>query len=171
VSYFSQSKGGRDKKSSNVPVAIVKPSEAPAAPEKSTPEVVSVLGPAMLITGNLVCTGSVQIHGQFIGDIHAERLLICQGSQVEGNVTAQETVIDGGFKGTIHSYSVKLQRTAVVNGEIYNKSLTIEEDVQFEGASRRLEKPVDAPSTVRAKANKPAQTATAPAVPVASPAT
>ena len=156
MGYFSQSKGERDKKSSNVPVAEVKPSETPAAPGKSTPEVVSVLGPAMLITGNLDCTGSVEIHGQLIGEIHAERLLICEGSRVEGNVTAQETVIDGSFKGTIHSTSVKLRRSAVVNGEIYNKSLTIEEDVQFEGASRRLEKPVDAPSTVRGKANKPA---------------
>ena len=153
MSYFSPSKGERDKKSSNVPVAKVKPSEEPAAPGKSTPEVVSVLGPAMRITGNLDCSGSVEIHGQLIGDIRAERLVIREGSQVEGNVSAQETVIDGGFKGTIHSTSVKLQRTAVVNGEIYNKSLTIEGDAQFEGASRRLEKPVDAPSTVRAKAD------------------
>ena len=80
-------------------------------------------------------------------------MLIREGSRVEGNVAAQETIIDGGFKGTIQSASVKLRRSAVVNGEIYSKSLTIEEDVQFEGASRRLEKPVDAPSTVRAKAN------------------
>ena len=156
MSYFSSSKGERDKKSSNVPVAKVKPSETAAAPGKSTPEVVSVLGPAMLITGNLDCTGSVEIHGQLVGDIHAERLLISEGSQVEGTVTAQETVVDGGFKGTIHSTSVKLRHAAVVDGEIYNKSLTIEEGVQFEGASRRLEKPVDAPSTVRAKTNKPA---------------
>jgi cytoskeletal protein CcmA (bactofilin family) len=157
MSYFSQAKGEPNKKGApmSAPEVQAKPSEAPA-PAKSNPDVVSVLGPAMLITGNLVCTGTVQIHGQLAGDIHAARLIIGQGAEVEGNVTAQETVIDGVFKGTIHSNSVKLQRTAVVDGEIFNKSLTIEQDAQFEGVARRLDKPVEPPSTVRAKASKPA---------------
>jgi cytoskeletal protein CcmA (bactofilin family) len=54
------------------------------------------------------------------------------------------------FKGVIHSNSVKLQGTAVVEGEIYSKSLTIEHQAQFEGVSRRLDKPVDAPSSAQA---------------------
>lgn len=169
LSYFSQSKGERDKKSSNGTAPEIRLSEA-SAPAKSAPEIVSIVGPAMLITGNVVCTGSVQVHGQLVGDIHAARVVICEGAEVEGNVLAQETVIDGVFKGTIHCNSVKLQRTAVVDGEIYNKTLTIEQDAQFEGVARRLEKPVDAPSSVRTKASKPVKASTVEAIPTPGPA-
>jgi cytoskeletal protein CcmA (bactofilin family) len=54
-------------------------------------------------------------------------------------------VIEGSFNGTIHGNSVKLQKTAVVEGEIYNKSLAIEEAARFEGVSRRLERAVEGP--------------------------
>ena len=112
----------------------------------------------------------MQIHGKIVGDVHAAHLLIRAGAEVQGKIMALETVIDGVFKGTIHSNSVKLERTAVVDGEIFNKSLAIEQGAQFEGASRRLEKPIDAPSTVRAKANKPTPAPTAEAAPVTGPA-
>ena len=156
MGYFSQSKD--DNKDAVVTAAEVKPksSEAPV-PAKWSRRLFQYSTPAMLITGNLVCAGSVQIHGKIVGDIHAAHLLICDGAEVHGKIMALETVIDGVFKGTIHSNSVKLERTAVVDGEIFNKSLTIEQGAQFEGASRRLEKPIDAPSTVRVKANKTAR--------------
>jgi hypothetical protein len=38
----------------------------------------------------------------------------------------------------------------VVDSEIYNNSLTVEQDVQFNGVSRRLEKPIDSPSSTDA---------------------
>lgn len=120
-----------------------KPETAPGKPN----EMVSTLGHGMLITGNIVCEGSVQIFGRVVGDIHASQLVICQGARVEGKVIAPETVIQGTFNGTIHGNSVKLQSTASVEGEIFNKSLTIEENAQFEGVARRLDKAVAAPST------------------------
>jgi cytoskeletal protein CcmA (bactofilin family) len=54
--------------------------------------------------------------------------------------------VQGEFKGTINGNNVKLQGTAVVDGEIFNKSLTIEQNARFEGVARRLDKPVAAPS-------------------------
>ncbi len=44
---------------------------------------------------------------------------------------------------------------ASVEGEIFNKSLTIEQNVLFEGMARRLDVPVDPPSDVRAKGKTP----------------
>lgn len=108
-------------------------------------EAVSKLGAGMVITGNIMCDGALQIFGHVLGDIHATQLVIGEGSHVEGNVVAQETLIDGFFKGTIHSNMVKLHGNAVVEGEIYNKSLNIEDNAQFEGVSRRLDKPVEPP--------------------------
>lgn len=114
-------------------------------------DMVSTIGSGMLITGNIVSTGAVQIFGRVTGDIHAARLIVCEGAHVEGKVMAQEAVIDGVFKGTIHANSVKLQATAKVDGEVYNKSLTIEQDAQFEGVARRLDRAIDAPSAAQTK--------------------
>jgi cytoskeletal protein CcmA (bactofilin family) len=150
LSYFSQSKGGdtkSDTKSLNVGTAEPKLDvAAPARKADPAQEIVSTLGPGLLITGNVVSTGTVQIHGRVIGDIHAARLLISKGAMVEGKITAQEAVIDGNFKGTIHGNNVKLQATAIVDGEIFKQSLVIEQNAQFEGVSRRLETPVEAPT-------------------------
>jgi len=122
------------------------PGSGPAAPEK-----VSTIGQGMLITGNVVCEGAVQIFGRVVGDIHTAHLVVCEGAEVEGNIIAQNTIIQGTFKGTLHSNVVRLRNMAVVEGEIYNKSLSIEENAQFEGVSRRLERSIDSPSNAQAK--------------------
>src|SRR5262245_50565502 len=93
----------------------------PAA--RMSTEAVSKLGAGMVITGNIMCDGALHIFGHVLGDIHATQLAIGEGAHVEGNVVAQETMIDGFFKGTIHSNMVKLHGNAVVEGEIFNKSL------------------------------------------------
>ncbi|MDI1345279.1 MAG: polymer-forming cytoskeletal protein [Pseudolabrys sp.] len=148
MSYFSQSKSGDSRgatKSADIGAAGPR-LDAPAHKTSPSQEIVSTLGPGLLITGNVTSTGAVQVFGRIIGDIHAARLLICKGAVVEGKVVAQEAVIEGHFKGTIHGNNVKLQATAVVDGEIFKQSLVIEQNAQFEGVSRRLEKAVEAPT-------------------------
>jgi cytoskeletal protein CcmA (bactofilin family) len=112
------------------------------------PDIVSTLGRGMLVTGNIVCTGALHIFGRVIGDIHASQLVICEGAKVEGKIVAPELVVQGEFKGTINGNNVKLQSTAVVDGEIFNKSLTIEQSALFEGVARRIDKPVAAPTSI-----------------------
>ena len=163
MSVFSKSKSERDNKSLNGTGGEVRLDEG-AASGKSSPEMVSTLGHGMLVTGNIVCAGSIQIFGHVMGDIHVSHLLISEGAHVEGKVIAQETVINGIFKGTIQSNSVKLQGTAVVDGEIFNKSLVIEQNAQFEGVSRRLEKPVAPPLSAQAKGEIPLSLSMADAV-------
>jgi cytoskeletal protein CcmA (bactofilin family) len=165
LNYFSQSKGERDNKSLNRTDSEARFDEGTTS-GKYSPEMVSVLGHGMLITGNIVCAGAVKISGRVVGDIHAANLVICEGARVEGNVIAQEMVIHGVFKGSIHGDSVTLRSTAMVDGEIFNKALTIEQNAQFEGVSRRLEKPVDPPSSDHARGEKPVSVSRAEVVPI-----
>lgn len=116
---------------------------------KALPDMVSTLAHGVLVTGNIVSEGTLQICGRVNGDIHASQLIVKKGAQVEGNIVAQEAIILGACRGIIHSNSVKLQDMAAVEGEIYSKSLTIEQDAQFEGVSRRLDKPIDPPASVQ----------------------
>jgi cytoskeletal protein CcmA (bactofilin family) len=159
---FSQSKGDKSviRKESDVRV------DDGIAPARQSSEAVSALGRGMLVSGNIVCAGSMQVLGRVVGDIHAANLVIGEGAHVEGNVVALETVIHGYFKGTIHANSVKLQSTAVVDGEILSKSLTIEQSAQFEGLARRLEKPVEAPTAEQAKGERPASALMAEVFPI-----
>ena len=164
---FSKSKSERDDKNFNAGRGEVKP-DAKAASGKTSPETISTLGRGVLVTGNIVSESTLQISGRVNGDIHASHLIIKEGAQVEGNVVAQETTILGICKGIIHGNSVKLQGMAVVEGEIYSQSLAIEQQAQFEGVARRLDKPVDAPSS--AQATMSAKISLAPAMAEAGPA-
>ena len=151
MNYFSQPKGAM-KSVENADVRF----ESVAAPAK-TADVMSVFGPGMMITGNIVCAGALELFGRVPGEVHSAQLTICEGAKVEGKIVAQDTVIKGEFKGTIHGNTVRLQGTAVVDGEIYNRSLTIEQNAQFEGVARRLDRPGDAPSAGRLKGDAPMQ--------------
>ena len=66
---------------------------------------------------------------------------ISNGAQVEGTIAAQELTISGRFKGTIQADRVLLTSSAVVEGEIHHRSLTIEENAWFAGSSRPKEAP------------------------------
>ena len=72
----------------------------------------------------------------------ASELLIGDGAQIEGSVIAQGVTL----KGTIRAVRVKLQDGGVVEGDIFHRSLSIDENSLFEGSSRRVENPTDLPS-------------------------
>ena len=69
--------------------------------------------------------------------------MIAEGAQMEGDVVAEELTIGGYVKGTIHANRVKLNSTAVVEGDIFHRTLAIEENARFEGTSRRQENTTD----------------------------
>jgi cytoskeletal protein CcmA (bactofilin family) len=142
VNYFSTPKSARELKPTEVRFDL--PAATPVTPAQT--DVLSTFGHGMVITGNIVCAGALQIFGRVSGEIHAAQLTICEGAKVEGKVVAQDTIVQGEFKGTIHGNTVKLQSSAVVDGEIFNRSLTIEQNAQFEGVSRRLDRPINAPA-------------------------
>ena len=144
MSYFSQSKVGRGTKSENELTSNAIPGNAPKM------SVTSILGDGVLVTGNIICMGALQISGRVVGDIHSASVTICEGAKVEGKITATDVTIQGVFNGTISANAVKLMNTAVVEGEIFNKSLVVEQDASFEGTARRLDKPMAPPTEAQA---------------------
>jgi cytoskeletal protein CcmA (bactofilin family) len=89
-------------------------------------------------------------------------LQISDGAQVDGNVIAQNVTICGRVKGTIHAVRVKLQDGGAVEGDIFHRSLSIDENSQFEGSSRRVENPTDLSSSVDTKGTQEKDQAPAP---------
>ena len=111
---------------------------------KSGPD--SRIGSGMSIVGKIECKGPAQVFGRIEGELRASDLQISDGAQVEGTVIAQNVTVCGRVKGTIRAVRVKLQSGGGVEDDIFHRSLSIDENSQFEGSSRRVENPTD-PST------------------------
>jgi cytoskeletal protein CcmA (bactofilin family) len=100
---------------------------------------VSVIGPDLTITGNLVSKGEVQVDGIVQGDIHGSHVVIGETATITGGVVADEVVVRGHVIGSVRSRRVMLQSTSQVDGDIYHQSLSIEQGALFEGKSRRTQ--------------------------------
>lgn len=123
------------------------------------PDATSSISSSLTVVGKLVGDGSVIIYGHVEGELQASNVVICEGAQVEGNIVATELGIGGRVKGTIHAVRVKLYSTAIVEGDIFHRSLAIEENARFEGASRREDKFADTSASGHGKVSDPQSTA------------
>ena len=119
------------------------PAAAPAPGAQGRPETICSIGAGTSIVGNITCDGPAQFYGHIEGEVRGSDLLIGEGAEVVGNVIAQEVTIRGRIKGTIRAVRVKLQATGAVEGDIFHRSLSVEDTALFEGSSRRVENPIE----------------------------
>jgi cytoskeletal protein CcmA (bactofilin family) len=123
---------------------LPRPAEpAPASAPSAHPETICSIGSGTSIVGNITCDGPAQFYGHIEGEVRGSDLLIGEGAEVVGNVIAQEVTIRGRIKGTIRAVRVKLQASGAVEGDIFHRSLSIEDTALFEGSSRRVENPIE----------------------------
>jgi cytoskeletal protein CcmA (bactofilin family) len=128
-----------------------------AAGSSAAPEASSISS-GLSIVGKIVGHGALTIFGHVEGELRASTVIIAEGAQMEGEVSAEELTIGGYLKGTIHANRVKLNSTAVVEGDIFHRTLAIEENARFEGTSRRSENTIDTPSRVQTNRVQPQAT-------------
>jgi len=102
----------------------------------------SVIGPDLLIQGNLISKGEVQVEGEVQGDIHGSHIVIGEKARITGGIIAEECIIRGHVLGTVRGRRVLLQTSCHVEGDIYHQSVAIEPGAFFEGKSRRTEDPI-----------------------------
>ena len=106
----------------------------------------SVIASDMVLMGNAVSKGEVQVAGEVQGDVQCASLMVEEGATVTGGIVAEDVVVRGKVQGSIRGNRVTLQSSSQVEGDIYHQSLAIEQGAYFEGKSRRAENPVgDAP--------------------------
>lgn len=131
------------------PTARPEPNARPELMSKpaAKPDTVSTIGATMSVTGQVVCTGQARVFGRVEGELRVSDLLLGDSAQIEGNVIAQEVTVRGHVRGTIRAVRVRLEDGATVEGDIFHRSLSIEEGALFEGSSRRVENPTDAPAS------------------------
>jgi cytoskeletal protein CcmA (bactofilin family) len=93
----------------------------------------SVLGPDIVISGDLTARMDLHVDGQVDGDISCAALIQGETSQVSGTVVADSARIAGKIKGSITAATLVILKTARIEGDVAYGSLTIEEGAQVDG--------------------------------------
>jgi cytoskeletal protein CcmA (bactofilin family) len=114
----------------------------PTTRQAAAPATLSIIGPTLVMHGDLQSAEDIRVCGQIEGDIRCAHLTVAPGGAVVGNIVADEIVVRGTIKGIIRANSVILQDGARVESEIIHKALAIEKGAHFEGVSRRRENPM-----------------------------
>jgi cytoskeletal protein CcmA (bactofilin family) len=104
--------------------------------------VTSVIGPDLIIQGNLISRGEVQVEGEVQGDIHGTHIVVGEKARITGGIIAEECIIRGHVLGTVRGRRVLLQTSSHVEGDIYHQTVAIEQGAFFEGKSRRTDDPI-----------------------------
>ncbi|MFZ3033947.1 MAG: polymer-forming cytoskeletal protein [Parvibaculum sp.] len=102
----------------------------------------SIISSDLVVHGNLVATGDIQIDGTVEGDIRSQSLTIGEKASVNGEVVAEDIVIRGRVIGTIRGRRVQLSSTCHVEGDILHEALAVETGAFFEGNCRHSEDPI-----------------------------
>ncbi len=119
-----------------------RPTVSPPRPGDRLPP--SIIGPDLIIHGNLTSRGQVQIDGEVEGDIRGTHIIVGEKARITGAIIADEVVVRGNVMGSIRGKRVMLQAHSHVEGDIYHQALAIEQGAFFEGKSRRSDDPLAA---------------------------
>jgi cytoskeletal protein CcmA (bactofilin family) len=94
-------------------------------------KVETLIGPQVVIHGDLQFSGGLYIEGKVLGKVEAANnadslLTLAQGGCVEGSIRAPKAVISGRLLGDLHSNErVELTETAHIEGNIHYHLLEI----------------------------------------------
>ena len=107
----------------------------PAAPARGGKRSASfsVLGPDVVVTGDLATADNLQVDGRIDGDVRCAELHQGADSTIAGNIVAGEARLAGLVDGTVSAAFVALEATARVTGEVTYTTLCIESGARVEG--------------------------------------
>lgn len=85
----------------------------------------STLGYGLKVTGDLDTDGELHIHGQVLGSVRADRLVLAEDGDVEGDIVARDAHISGRVNGRVFALNVQLDSSAEVIGRIFHHTVEV----------------------------------------------
>lgn len=113
--------------------AGVPPSIRPSAPAARD---LAVLGPTLVIKGQITGDEDLQIEGKVEGPISLQghRLTVGRSAHLSSEVTAREVVVYGNASGNLHARDrVEIKKDGEVTGDITTARISIEDGAYFKG--------------------------------------
>ncbi|VVT03808.1 bactofilin family protein [Erythrobacter sp. EC-HK427] len=93
----------------------------------------SVIGPDVVIRGNIEATVDLHVDGTVHGDISCASLVQGDGSTIEGEITADSARLSGRVKGRIEAKNLVVMKSARIEGDVSYETLTIEQGANVDG--------------------------------------
>lgn len=93
----------------------------------------SVISADLKIDGNLTTTGEIEISGKVIGELGASVMTLRPTSEIEGQIVAEELIVDGTVKGTATANSISVGTTGVVQGSLTCEIIEISAGARIDG--------------------------------------
>ncbi len=129
---FNNSNRGRDN-SPTVPPAPPMPSAS-----KSGRGMFSVLGPDVVVTGNVTATNDLHIDGRVEGDVNCGSLAQGSESQIFGSVVAESARLAGSIEGAVRVKQLTVERSAKITGDVEYENITIENGGHIDGRLKHM---------------------------------
>ena len=85
----------------------------------------SIIGPGVVITGEVECSTDLQIEGRINGEVRCATLFVGEGGNVEGTIQAERVRISGKVEGTVIAGDLGIEPTAHVKGEVVYTRLKV----------------------------------------------
>ncbi|MBN8815347.1 MAG: polymer-forming cytoskeletal protein [Sphingomonas sp.] len=108
------------------------PSTHPAA-KRAAPGGFSVIGPDVLITGNVQATADLHIEGRIQGDLNCGNLVLGPDAVVNGQVRAETARIGGTIEGSVAIRQLIVESGARITGDVEYESVSLENGAQIDG--------------------------------------
>ena len=93
----------------------------------------SVINEWLKMKGDLEGDGDILVKGTVHGNIRCKMLIVDIGAHVEGGIDAEDVVIRGTVRGLIRTKRIRLEKSALVDAEIYHESFSAEEGARVKG--------------------------------------
>jgi cytoskeletal protein CcmA (bactofilin family) len=107
---------------------------APKIKDLDNAKMETIIGPDSAFQGSIKSKGYVRVDGKVEGGISAEGVIVGEGGQVQGDVTAKTVVVAGKVTGNvIAATALELQTKGQIVGDIRASQISIAEGAVFEG--------------------------------------
>jgi len=98
----------------------------------------TVIAKGTAIEGKFACGDNVRLDGSIQGEVQVDkRLVMGDGSFVQGNIHARDAAIKGRIKGDVFvKEALHLLETAVIEGNITARTMIVEEGARYNGSCK-----------------------------------
>lgn len=93
----------------------------------------SVIGPDMVVTGNVAATADLHVEGRIDGDVQCAALVQGEASVIRGSVVAESARIAGTIEGSIRVRQLTVEQSARITGDVDYESLGVETGARIDG--------------------------------------
>ena len=96
-----------------------------------TEDKTSILLSDISVEGDLVEKDKIILDAKISGDIKAGEVITHSKSNITGNVKSKIASLGGKLKGNVNSDKITIKKTADIEGELSQKTLSIQEGAQL----------------------------------------